>query len=52
MTGLHTHEHWIATAQGTLFAQEWVPLQAQGAAIVLLHDSLGCVAPEVGRFLR
>jgi len=44
MTGLQTREHWIATAQGTLFAQEWSPSQAQGAPIILLHDSLGCVA--------
>ncbi|MBZ3663874.1 alpha/beta fold hydrolase [Pseudomonas monteilii] len=44
MSALHSHEHWIDTAQGRLFAQEWVPLQVQGAPIVLLHDSLGCVA--------
>ncbi|HDS1818166.1 TPA: alpha/beta hydrolase [Pseudomonas putida] len=44
MTDLQTHAHWIATAQGTLFAQEWAPLQARGAPIILLHDSLGCVA--------
>ena len=34
MTGLQAHEHWITTAQGTLFAQEWSPLQAQGAPII------------------
>lgn len=44
MSNLHTREHWIDTVQGKLFAQEWAPLQAQGAPIVLLHDSLGCVA--------
>ena len=44
MNTLHSQAHWIATAQGKLFAQEWAPLQAQGAPIVLLHDSLGCVA--------
>ncbi|WP_336334798.1 alpha/beta hydrolase [Pseudomonas putida] len=44
MTSLNTCEHWIDTAHGKLFAQEWLPLQAQGAPIVLLHDSLGCVA--------
>ncbi|MDD1981222.1 alpha/beta fold hydrolase [Pseudomonas shirazica] len=44
MSNLHIREHWIDTAQGKLFAQEWAPLQAQGAPIVLLHDSLGCVA--------
>lgn len=44
MSSLHTREHWIDTAKGKLFAKEWAPLQAQGAPIVLLHDSLGCVA--------
>ena len=44
MSNLHSREHWIDTAQGKLFAQEWGPAQAQGAPIVLLHDSLGCVA--------
>ncbi|BBU44499.1 hydrolase [Pseudomonas putida] len=44
MSELHSREHRIDTAQGKLFAQEWVPQQVQGAPIVLLHDSLGCVA--------
>ncbi|MBK4993458.1 alpha/beta hydrolase [Pseudomonas sp. S37] len=44
MSNLHSREHWVDSAQGKLFAQEWVPAQAQGAPIVLLHDSLGCVA--------
>ncbi|GLO13413.1 hydrolase [Pseudomonas putida] len=44
MSELHIREHWIDTTQGKLFAQEWVPLHVQGAPIVLLHDSLGCVA--------
>jgi len=44
MSDLHMREHWVDTAQGKLFAQDWTPLQAQGAPIVLLHDSLGCVA--------
>jgi len=44
MSNLHSREHWIDTAQATLFAQEWAPLQAQGAPVSLLHDSLGCVA--------
>ncbi|WP_235200503.1 alpha/beta hydrolase [Pseudomonas monteilii] len=44
MSELHSREHWIDTAQGKLFAQAWVPLQVQGAPIVLLDDSLGCVA--------
>ncbi|QRY77282.1 alpha/beta hydrolase [Pseudomonas sp. PDNC002] len=37
-------EHWIATPKGTLFAQHWMPAEPQGDAILLLHDSLGCVA--------
>jgi len=41
MSDLHMREHWVDTAQGKLFAQDWTPLQAQGAPIVLLHDSLG-----------
>lgn len=44
MADLQTHEHWIVTAQGRLYAQEWAPSHAQGAPIILLHDSLGCVA--------
>ncbi|MHC5128526.1 hypothetical protein ACYST8_20975 [Pseudomonas inefficax] len=44
MSNLQTREHGIGTAQGKLFAQEWAPLQAQGAPVILLHDSLGCVA--------
>ncbi len=44
MSDLHMREHWVDTPQGKLFAQDWTPLQAQGAPIVLLHDSLGCVA--------
>ncbi|WP_232104677.1 hypothetical protein [Pseudomonas monteilii] len=43
MSELHSREPWNDTAQGKLFAQEWVPLQVQGAPIVLLDDSLGCV---------
>ncbi|MDZ3992384.1 alpha/beta hydrolase [Pseudomonas sp. Teo4] len=44
MAELQTHEHWIVTAQGRLYAQEWAVSQVQGAPIILLHDSLGCVA--------
>ena len=44
MTELHTIYHRIVTPQGTLFAQVWTHDLAQGAPIVLLHDSLGCVA--------
>ena len=40
-----THRiHSIATPQGTLHAQVWTHDLAQGAPIVLLHDSLGCVS--------
>lgn len=44
MTDVHLHSHHIATPQGMLFAQSWTPKQTHGAALVLLHDSLGCVA--------
>lgn len=37
-------QHWIETAHGQLFAQSWSPSEERGAPIVLLHDSLGCVA--------
>ncbi|WXL24192.1 alpha/beta hydrolase [Ectopseudomonas mendocina] len=36
-------QHWIETARGKLFAQSWTPSSEQGAPIILLHDSLGCV---------
>lgn len=36
--------HHIPTPDGLLFAQVWVPDLAQGSPLVLLHDSLGCVA--------
>lgn len=39
-----TEQHWIDTPQGQLFAQSWNDEGAPGAPIVLLHDSLGCVA--------
>jgi len=39
-----TTEHWITTPQGRLFAREWsAPRDAADAAILLFHDSLGCV---------
>lgn len=40
-------EHWVRHPEGRLFARQWMPAGApdrSGAAIVLLHDSLGCVA--------
>jgi pimeloyl-ACP methyl ester carboxylesterase len=42
-----THEKWIITAQGRLFAKSWAYEKNAGcgkAPIVLLHDSLGSVA--------
>ena len=44
---LPTHDHWIPTPQGRLFARRWVPPQAESGArspIVLLHESLGSVS--------
>lgn len=39
-----TEQHWIDTPQGRLFAQCWQTFEAQKDVIVLMHDSLGCVA--------
>jgi len=39
-----TREHWISTDKGQLFAQVWTPAETSGEPILLLHDSLGCVA--------
>lgn len=44
MQQISTAQHWIDTPDGQLFAQSWNPTQESGAPIVLLHDSLGCVA--------
>lgn len=44
MLPIATEQHWIDTANAQVFAQSWTPHEAQGTAIVLLHDSLGCVA--------
>ncbi|BBH46442.1 alpha/beta fold hydrolase [Pseudomonas sp. KU43P] len=44
MTAITVGEHWIETCDGTLFAQDWLPPSVQGTPIILLHDSLGCVA--------
>lgn len=53
----NTRDHWIETAKGRLFARSWEPAAPRDetpdaanealerrAPIVLLHDSLGCVA--------
>jgi pimeloyl-ACP methyl ester carboxylesterase len=41
-----TTDHWIETAHGRAFARRWQPagLTSARAPVVLLHDSLGCVA--------
>ncbi|MDO5290068.1 MAG: alpha/beta hydrolase [Pseudomonadota bacterium] len=40
------HDQWVPHPQGRLFSRRWQPadLPAPGLPIVLLHDSLGCVA--------
>lgn len=38
-------DHWIPHPDGRLFARSWTPAAPTGAApLLLLHDSLGCVA--------
>lgn len=44
MPPISTRQHWIDTPHGQLFAQCWSHGQEQLPPIVLLHDSLGCVA--------
>lgn len=44
MSDTDVTEHWIDTPRGTLFAQDWATQAVQGVPIILLHDSLGCVA--------
>ncbi|MDM9558270.1 alpha/beta fold hydrolase [Bordetella petrii] len=47
MTALITHDAYIDTAQGRLYTRRWTPAADRPdgpAPIVLLHDSLGCVA--------
>lgn len=44
MQQISTEQHWIDTPDGQLFAQSWNPAKESGSPIVLLHDSLGCVA--------
>jgi pimeloyl-ACP methyl ester carboxylesterase len=42
---VHAHDHWVVHPRGRLFARRWSPAGAAVAApVVLLHDSLGCVA--------
>lgn len=42
-TEITSQTHHIPTPQGTLFTQVWTHDLAQGAPMVMLHDSLGCV---------
>lgn len=44
MPEITTDQHWIHTPDGMLFARRWRPARQTGAPIILLHDSLGCVA--------
>ncbi|MPM72091.1 hypothetical protein SDC9_119064 [bioreactor metagenome] len=39
-----TQTHWISTPRGQLHAQSWSPATQHGSPVILLHDSLGCVA--------
>lgn len=42
---MQVDDHWVHHPRGRLFARSWTPAtDAAGAPIVLLHDSLGCVA--------
>ncbi|MDE1151859.1 MAG: hypothetical protein PW788_04910 [Micavibrio sp.] len=41
---LHTSDHQIRTPRGMLYARSWMPgSNTQKSAIMLFHDSLGCV---------
>lgn len=44
MTDITVRQHWIDLPEGRLHARSWQPAAEQGAPIILLHDSLGCVA--------
>lgn len=44
MSPIVSHETWIDSDRGRLFAQHWTPVETHGEPILLLHDSLGCVA--------
>ena len=46
MPEVSTRDIWLSSARGRLYAKRWYPAQSHvgdGAPIVLLHDSLGCV---------
>ncbi len=43
--GVTSADHWIATGKGRMLAREWRPhTVASAPPIILLHDSLGCIA--------
>jgi len=46
--GTLVRDHWVVHPQGRIFARSWTPEHSAAAApaapIVLMHDSLGCVA--------
>lgn len=42
-TSIVVCDHMIGVPNGAVFAREWTPEDATGAALILLHDSLGCV---------
>lgn len=44
MSAVVTRDHQIETPCGALFARRWTPSETAGNPIVLMHDSLGCVA--------
>lgn len=43
---MHIDDHWVHHPRGRLFARSWTPAAADtnAAPLVLLHESLGCVA--------
>ena len=43
MPSVAVSDHWVDHPQGRIFARQWAPAERSGAAILLLHDSLGCV---------
>ena len=44
MPAITIEQHRVSTQNGTLFAQCWTPPRQTDVPIILLHDSLGCVA--------
>ena len=41
---IEARDVWIETGQGRLYARQWLPARDVLPPVVLLHDSLGCVA--------